>query len=197
MKQPMIHQGAPGVKMGVARYYVGIDPDIEKSGLVLVDKQENRITHAEALDISGLVGFLRMLVQEHSADLGQVVVVLEDSDESRNWHTDCYFKEMAQSRFNPFVCKKVLGKAAAVGRNTGLCHATSRHIRTFAEGMGLFVLGQKPFQKYWRGKDGKITQAEAEAFMTGLPKRCNQEVRDAALLAWVVSGLPIRIKPTR
>ena len=55
--KPMIHQGTPGVKTGVARYYVGIDPDIEKSGLVLVDKQENRITHAEALDISGLSVF--------------------------------------------------------------------------------------------------------------------------------------------
>ena len=44
----------------------------------------------------------------------------------------------------------------------------------------------------WQGKDGKITQQEIASF-TGITGRNNQEERDAALLAWVYAGLPIKI----
>lgn len=45
----------------------------------------------------------------------------------------------------------------------------------------------------WSGPDGKITHEELVA-VTGLKKsRSNQEERDAALLAWRLAGLPLRI----
>lgn len=48
-------------------------------------------------------------------------------------------------------------------------------------------------RKGWKGKDGKITHDELASF-TGLMGRTNQDVRDAALLAWAFAGLPIRVK---
>jgi hypothetical protein len=45
----------------------------------------------------------------------------------------------------------------------------------------------------WHGRDGKITQEEIAAF-TGIDGRHNQEERDAALLAWIYAGLPIKAK---
>jgi hypothetical protein len=63
-----------------------------------------------------------------------------------------------------------------------------------AEHYGLHVTLRRPLTKCWHGKDRKITQAELEA-ITGTAGRTNQEMRDAALLAWVEAGLPIRVKP--
>lgn len=190
MKAPLIHQGTPAVNMGVAhpRYFVGIDPDTDKSGLVLVDKQERRIVSAEALELPALVDHLRMIAQEHDGERDKVLVIIEDSDTSINWHVERLLK-------SGYPLIKKLREAAAIGRSAGMCHATLRHIQQFAESAGLPVMMQRPLRKCWRGHDGKITQVEAEQFMTGLPKRTNQEVRDAALLAWAGSGLPMRINP--
>ena len=176
--------------MGVAhpRYFVGIDPDTDKSGLVLVDKQERRIVSAEALELPALVEHLRMIAQEHDGECYKVLVIIEDSDTSTNWH-------VTRLLTSGYPLAKKLREAAAIGRSAGMCHATLRHIQQFAESAGLPVMMQRPLRKCWRGHDGKITQGEAEQFMTGLPKRTNQEVRDAALLAWAGSGLPMRLNP--
>jgi hypothetical protein len=58
---------------------------------------------------------------------------------------------------------------------------------------GIEAVEQRPLQKHWRGKDGKITHEELASF-TGIMGKTNQEGRDAALLAWVCAGLPIRLK---
>ena len=51
----------------------------------------------------------------------------------------------------------------------------------------------KPFRKVWSGRDRKITHEELSA-VTGLVYgRTNQEMRDAALIAWVSAGLPVRV----
>jgi hypothetical protein len=50
----------------------------------------------------------------------------------------------------------------------------------------------KPLKKCWKGRDGKITHEELARF-TGLMGHTNQDGRDAALLAWVRAGLPIRL----
>lgn len=177
---PHIHKGNTQGSSGIAqpRYYVGIDPDVDKSGLVVLDRQSRCILHAEALDFPSAIGYLRLLHQEHAQDPLALLVVIEDSDTSVNWH------------YNP---KDRAGVIAAKGRSVGMCHATIRHLRECCEHLGLPVLMQQPLRKLWRGKDGKITQEEAALFMPGLPARTNQEVRDAALLAWEVAGLPIRI----
>lgn len=160
------------------RYYVGIDPDVDKSGLVVIDRQDRCILHADALDFPSAIGYLRCLMQEHEQDPHVLLVVIEDSDVSVNWH---YSRQDSK------------GTCAAKGRSVGMCHATARHLRECCENMGLPVRMQPPLRKLWKGKDGKITHDEAAIFMPGLPKRTNQEVRDAALLAWEVAGLPIKL----
>ena len=54
----------------------------------------------------------------------------------------------------------------------------------------------KELHQCWKGKDRKITDEEIKCFMP-IKGRTNQESRDAALLAWVFSGLPIRVKPVK
>ncbi len=180
MNLPHIHKSNIQGNAGIAhpRYYVGIDPDVDKSGLVVIDRQGRCILHAEALDFPGVLVYLNLLKQEHAQEPMTVLVVIEDSDFSVNWH------------YNRHDSK---GVCAAKGRSVGMCHATARHLRECCENMGLPVMMQQPLRKLWRGKDGKITHEEAALFMPGLPARTNQEVRDAALLAWEVAGLPIRI----
>ena len=158
------------------RYILGIDPDLEKSGIALLDRQRG-----EFLKVSA-VSFVEMnlILRGDAPDKDDITIVLEDSDLSTNWHVN--------PRDNVHV-------AAAKGRSIGMCHATARHIKELAEYYQLPVVQMKPLRKCWKGPNKKITQAEAEQFMIGLPKRTNPEMRDAALLAWVVSGLPIRIPP--
>lgn len=166
------------------RYVVGIDPDIDKSGFALLDVQQRTFTMVQALTISEAIKTLDALAASDTPPL----VVIEDSDSSVNWHVN---KIMTTGQ----PLKNKLHTAAAIGRSAGLCHAIIRVLREYAESVGLKVRMQKPLRKCWRGKDGKITQIEAAQFMTGLPKRCNQECRDSALIAWCVAELPIRIPP--
>lgn len=191
-KLPFIHQGNQSGRMGIAnpRFFVGIDPDVEKSGLAIVDKQARCVTYAGALMFPEVITHLHMIAQEHAQEPLSVLVVIEDSDTSTNWHTN---KLMTNGQ----PLKNKLSTAAAIGRSAGMCHATLRHLKECAEHMGLPVLMQPPFRKYWKGPDGKITHEECAEFAVGLPKRTNQEVRDAVLLAWLSANIPIRIQPIK
>ena len=160
-------------------FVVSIDPDVEKSGFALLDCEAREFTRVEALAFPDVVDkFAELAVMK--ADGKDIVVVIEDSDLSVNWHYN--------SRDSKAVC-------AAKGRSVGLCNATARHLKECAEAYGLEVVLQKPLVKMWRGRDRKITHEEADYFMRGLPKQTNQESRDAALLAWAYADYPIRVKP--
>ena len=54
-----------------------------------------------------------------------------------------------------------------------------------------------PLKKCWKGRDGKITLAELNSLLRGMGikemGRCNQDVRDAVLIALTCSGLPMRM----
>jgi hypothetical protein len=100
---------------------------------------------------------------------------------SANWH---------------YSQKDSKAKVAAKGRSVGMCHATARHLKEYCEWQQSIssVVMMKPLRKCWKGADGKITHEEITQFTKGLPGRTNQEVRDAALLAWTYANLPIRLK---
>lgn len=159
-------------------FVVGIDPDVSKSGFALLDCEAREFTQVEALTFPDVVDRFAELAAS-KVDGKEVVVVMEDSDLSTNWHYN--------SRDSKAVC-------AAKGRSVGLCHATARHLKECAENFGLEVVLMKPLRKFWKGRDGKITHDEALHFMRGLPKQTNQESRDAALLAWAYADFPIRVK---
>lgn len=162
-------------------FIIGIDPDVEKSGVAILDCKKGEFICVEAMTFPKLADYLRMIFPK-----ADVTLVLEDSDLSTNWHV------------NPRDNKAT---AAAKGRSIGMCHATARHIKEIAEHYGVEVVLMKPLRKrlngltFWKGRDGKITHEEAAKFMRGLPKQTNQEGRDAALLAWAYADFPIRVKP--
>lgn len=155
------------------RFIIGIDPDVEKSGFCLLDREARHLIECEALPFAALSERLRSEWRD------DVVVVLEDSDVSVNWH---YSKGDRP------------GAIAAIGRSVGMCHATFRHLKEVSEEYGLEAVAMKPLLKVWGGKDRKITHAELAQFVPGLPTRTNPEQRDAVLLAWTYAGLPIRVK---
>jgi len=163
--------------MDKTRYIIGIDPDVEKSGFAVLDTQTRTFTHIEPLSISNLfLGFFN-----HSDEKGFIresVVILEDSDSPTNWHL--------HNKMSPRV-------AAAIGHAAGMCHATQRHIQEIAEAFGFNVILHHPLKKIWMGHDGKITQKEISQFIPDLPKKMNQECRDACLLAWSYANFPVHM----
>lgn len=169
-------------------YYLGIDPDFEASGFSMLDKQNRCITESHALPFPDAIKYLDALAAGDMKD--KTLVIIEDSFSTTNWHID-------KLMYAPIDTKQKLRKAAAMGHGIGLCHSTQVHLQQYAESVGLDVKLQKPLKKHWLGKDGKISQEEITQFVTGFPKRANQECRDSALLAWVEGNMPIRILPKR
>lgn len=156
-------------------FILSIDPDVSKSGVVLLDVRAKKVLFAEALSFPDAIDYIEVVNSTDSYK--PLAVVIEDSDVSVNWH------------YRPGDSKGVI---AAKGRGVGMCHATIRHLREFCEHIGISPVMKKPLRKCWKGTDGKITHNEIVQFVGGLPNRTNQEVRDAALLAWVQAALPIK-----
>lgn len=83
-------------------------------------------------------------------------------------------------------------RAEKVAKDVGANHQTGRLLAEMATYYGLTVEIQKPLMKCWAGKDRKITHEELASFIPSLPKRTNQDERDAALIAWLRAGYPIK-----
>lgn len=166
-------------------YVVGIDPDIEKSGVAFLNVNERRFERVQAMTFPELLAYIDKL----AALVGEFrpLLVIEDSDSSTNWH-------LHKVKASGLSLDRKLRIAAAIGRSAGMCHAVIRLLNEYAQARDVDVCMKKPLRKTWRGADGKITHLECAQFMNGLPKRTSQETRDACLLCWVVAGLPIRLK---
>jgi hypothetical protein len=167
----------------MADVYIGIDPDAVKSGVGVV-KRATREVDVKQLAFASLVAFIRL--QYHRAEVqGKTIMVIVEGGWliHGNWHI-------------PFRCSTA--KAAAIGRSVGMNHQTGLLLVEILKAEGIPVQVQRPLRKMWQGADGKITSAEL-AEITGKEKlpRCNQEGRDALLIAWVASGLPVRVRPTK
>ena len=167
----------------MADVYIGIDPDAEKSGVGVV-KRATREVDVKQLGFASLVAYIRL--QYHRAEVqGKTILVIVEGGWliHGNWHI-------------PFRCSTA--KAAAIGRSVGMNHQTGLLLVEILKAEGIPVQVQRPLRKMWQGADGKITSAEL-AEITGKEKlpRCNQEGRDALLIAWVASGLPVRVRPTK
>jgi hypothetical protein len=167
----------------MADVYIGIDPDAEKSGVGVV-KRATREVDVKQLAFASLVAYIRL--QQHRAEVqGKTIMVIVEGGWliHGNWHI-------------PFRCSTA--KAAAIGRSVGMNHQTGLLLVEILKAEGIPVQVQRPLRKMWQGADGKITSAEL-AEITGKEKlpRCNQEGRDALLIAWVASGLPVRVRPTK
>ncbi len=154
---------------------IAIDPDVEKSGVAFLQTSDRRI-HLESLSFPELLN----AILEGANNNKSIVVVVEASWMIRsNWH------------LSKFETKQ---RAAAKGYDVGRNHETGRKVVEMCKHWGIEIVEHAPLRKCWKGKDGKITQGEIEQFIPGFPKRTNQDVRDAALLAWCYANFPIRLK---
>lgn len=162
--------------IGKADIIIGIDPDVNKSGVGVVSRDGKvdvfSYTFPELIEYLKLCSTLGITMEK------TCVVVVEASWKiSTNWHT---------GRGDS------IRTAARKGKDAGRCHEVGRKIVECAQYYGLEVVERLPLKKIWKGKDGKITDEEIKAFMP-IQERTNQEERDAALLAWDYAGLPIRV----
>ena len=160
---------------------IGIDPDIDKSGYVVVDAKSGKVTTATTWEIAKLYGVLAA-DKEYCTRVGlKLLVVVEAAylGSHHNWHLGGRYVSPAA--------------AAAIGYDTGRNHEVGRSIVEFCRYMEIDVIPQKPLRKCWKGKDGKITHEEITKITKWDKARSNQEVRDALLLAWTHTKLPMKL----
>ena len=163
-------------------YVIGIDPDVTKNGVAIVEK-ETRHLECAALTFAQTLDYLQWVCSRASEVGAAVKVYVEAGWLNRtNWHLKKWDNR-----------GQVVAKGVAQGRN----EQVSRLLGEMCEAYGLQWQWQKPFRKVWSGPNRKITHDELCA-VTGLVYgRTNQEMRDAALIAWVAAGLPVRISRKR
>lgn len=150
---------------------VGIDPDCERSGVAILDVADRRLDVC-AKTFPELLDYLRQL----AAAGANVKIVVE-----AGWM-------VAKSNYHPAQGLR----AEKIAKDVGANHETGRKIIEMCRHYGLQAVAVHPLNKCWRGRNGKITAKELE-IVTGYGRRTNQDGRDAALLAWVHAGLPIRL----
>lgn len=155
---------------------IAIDPDVDRSGVAILNCKSHAIELLNA-SIAELVN--EVLVVYKGRTDAQIIVEAGWLNAKSSWHASN-------------------GRGAQrIAKNVGSNHQVGRSIVEFARSFGLDTVEQKPLRKSWRGKDGKITHDEIASMFRSIaidfPSHSNQEVRDAALLALVASGLPMRI----
>lgn len=157
------------------RIIVGIDPDTEKSGIATYYHGELLI---ESLPFPELIEKLYLL-----ATLPDDVLVVVEA----GWLNE-------KSNFRNTVGRRSDNISKKVGRNM----QAGLHICEMARHYGLEVKEQKPFNKGWKGANGKITHEELNYILqyNCLPevKRTNQDARDAALICILHANFKIKVK---
>lgn len=155
---------------------IAIDPDVEQSGVARLDVAQRK-SWAQTLPFPMLVEYIRTV---HRQNAGKVTVVVEASwHRTHNWHLTRYDRP---------------GVAAKKGYDEGRNHEAGRKLVEMLQYYGIEVEEKPPLRKMWQGPDRKITHTEITEITRWEKKRSNQEERDAMLLAWDRSGLPIIIR---
>lgn len=153
--------------MAAQRYkiFVGIDPDVDKSGVAVLRKdiegaavQVDGDLSLQNLNFFDLLTYLSELKSEVGAENIKVIVECGFLNKS-NWH------------------KKAAGSAninAAIGNHTGRNHEVAYKICEMMDFLGLTCHKEKP----------KASKVKADMFwrITGYRSRTNQEQRDAGML---------------
>lgn len=162
------------------RTIIGIDPDSEKSGFSVLCPELRLYANICSLSFPALMKELQTWKQAAEYEDAELHVYIEGGWLNKsNWH-------LTTGKYTS------LAKAAEIGRCTGRNHQTGILIGEMCEALGIAYTIIKPLKKMWKSKDGKITAQEFKS-VTGYTGRTNQDSRDAALIAWVCAGLPIRI----
>lgn len=166
------------------RFVIGIDPDVEMSGIATLDV-DRRELWADTLPFPQLIDFCKELARQCKENDKELTICVEASwASSHNFHL-----HHTDSR----------AKAASKGYDEGRNHETGKKIIEMLEHAGLAVTEKRPLLKTWNTRDGKISHDLLMSLLAGSGistsvKRTNQEKRDAALLAIDESGIPMCIK---
>lgn len=166
---------------------MGIDPDVEASGLGIIksiakDGICELTVDYKTLPLPELVEEIALFSRYPSSHPVRIFIEAGWLNKG-NWH------------LNPHDSKQV---AAAKGRQAGRNHQLGLDLCALLDHRGIPHTEVLPLVKCWKGKDRKITHEELDTIVrwvngNGLPRsRSNQEERDALLLAWEKSGLPIK-----
>lgn len=161
---------------------IGIDPDVDASGLGII--------HAKP---SGLL--INYCTKPLPELLDTIKWLVEKTDDPVKIYIEAGWLNKGNWHLNPKDNKKL---AAAKGRQAGRNHQLGLDLCALLDYHGIKHTEVAPLIKCWKGKDRKITHEELDTIVrwvnnTGLPRRrSNQEERDALLIAWERSGLPIK-----
>ncbi len=175
-------------------YIIGIDPDVEKSGVAFLAVASRTIqlgsmSLPELLkEVPAYVSRFAKVVPPLSLErpTSAVVVVEIDRAHMHNWHLTKY-----DSR----------NTAASKGFDQGRCFHVAEAICEILRHEGIEVIEKAPLIKMWHGPDRKITHAELfglaglNIIRAGKRNESNQEQRDAALLALDISEIPLVLIP--
>ena len=148
------------------RLVIGIDPDVDKSGVGIIDLERKEVSKAE-LNLPALVEYL--------TGIEDVMVIIE-----AGWKNGSNFHLKNKGQWH----------ASKIGEQVGRNHEVSKIIGEFCEYHGIPYRFVKPLARCYHGKDGKISHEELmelieERGYTMVKCRTNQEVRDAIRLAIV------------
>lgn len=147
------------------KIYIGIDPDTDRSGVAIFS---NNVMQCAAIAFADMVGLILQMHKEAEQQGDEIIVIVEAGWLNKsNWHIT--FKDNAWL---------AAAKGIAVGRNQQVGKCLVELLR--AE--NIQVVEQKPLRKIWR--KGKISHDELAKLVKLDQKRTNQEMRDAALLAY-------------
>lgn len=156
---------------------IAIDPDVTRSGIAFL-KTATKQLEVSNLAFPDLVDYLAFARDKRDKSGESLIALVEASWLiNGNWHLSSWERKQ---------------RAASKGYDVGRNHETGRKIVEMCRHLGIEVLEHYPLRKCWKGKDGKITHEELASF-TRLSGRTNQDARDAALLAWVFAGFPVKM----
>ena len=167
-------------------YVIGIDPDIDRNGLAILQKsrRELEVYYTNFPETLEKVKEVYAIWEEQYKEVAPnsfMVYVEAGWMNKGNWHVT----ESRNGHFSPSAW------AAAVGKSDGECSAVSKKLIECFEYYGIPVTPMKPLRKCWKGPDRKITHEEllkelqTYKVQHKLGKRSNQEVRDSVLLSLV------------
>ena len=156
---------------------IAIDPDVKASGVAVLDTPK-RTVEARAMLFPELLEML-LVVSRWSVPCRVIV--------EGGWL-------VAKSNYH-----YARGKGGErIAKNVGANHETGKKIVEMLEHWGIQHEVVHPLKKCWRRKDKKISRDELNSLLRGMGikemGRCNQDMRDAVLIALTYSGLPMRTK---
>ena len=162
--------------MNTNQYIVGIDPDTEKNGYAIIDMETKKVS-VTTVTLPHLMEVIDN-AQAKADDEGKRLTVYVEAGWlcQSNWHIG--WRDSKE-------------RAAAKGRSVGRNHQRGMDICEMLTYRGINVVQVAPLRKIWGGKDYKITHDEL-VDVVGPVDHTNQEGRDAALIAWVNAGLPVK-----